>query len=266
MTPIRLLCLGLLGASVAGPALALSLTVPGLAVTEDFDSLATTTGTALPAGWEFSESGSGANNSYGAGNGSSSTGNTYSFGATGATDRALGSLRTSGVASSYGTVITNLTGATLTELAIEFVGEQWRLGATGRADRLDFAYSLDAASIVDGNWLEFDALDFVSPVTTGATGALDGNTVENRTPIAQTLTGFTLPPGSSLWIRWTDFDATGSDDGLAIDDFSVRGFAGEVRQVPDDLPVGPVAAALLVALAGGRTLRRRSGTCRANAG
>lgn len=257
MTPIRHLLLGLLGAAVAGPACALNLSVPGLAVTENFDSLGVATGTVLPAGWEFSENGSGANSSYGAGNGSSATGNTYSFGATGSTDRALGSLRTSGVASVFGTVITNLTTDTLTELAIEFFGEQWRLGATGRADRLDFAYSLDATSIVDGNWLEFDALDFVSPVTSGATGALDGNASENRTLVAQTLTGLTLPPGASLWIRWTDFDATGSDDGLAIDDFAVRGVAGDARQVPDDLPSGPVAAALLAALMGGRTLRRR---------
>src|SRR5947207_2136539 len=36
-----------------------------------------------------------------------------------------------------------------------------------------------------------------------------------------TITGLDIPNGGALWIRWTDFDVTGSDDGLAVDDFSL---------------------------------------------
>lgn len=252
MFPLRTFAAVLLTAIATGPAAALPLTVPGTPASENFDSLGLVSGSTLPAGWEFSESGSGANTTYGVGNGSSSTGNTYSFGATGATDRAFGSVRTSSLAAMYGTVITNQTPATLTELAIEFAGEQWRLGATGRVDRLDFAYSLDATSIITGNWLELDALDFIGPVTAGTTGALDGNLAENRTLVAHTLSGLTLAPGASLWIRWTDFDASSSDDGLAIDDFSVRGLAGVVSTVPDRLPDGVIVALVAALILVGR--------------
>jgi len=262
MISIRLLFLGLFAAAAAGPAAALNLALPGVAVGEDFNTLGTATASTMPAGWEFGESGSGANTTYGAGNGSSSTGNTYSFGATGSLDRALGSVRTSSLSSVFGTVITNQSAATLTELVIEYYGEQWRLGAIGRVDRLDFAYSLDATSIVTGNWLEFDALDFAGPVTAGTTGALDGNLPENRMLISDSLTGLSLAPGASLWIRWSDFDASGSDDGLAIDDFSVRGVAGVVATVPDTLPNGVIVAlvaALILGVRRGRLARAHGG-------
>lgn len=260
MFSLRVLLVGFLAATLIGPAAAINLTVPGVVAGEDFNSLGTATGSAMPAGWEFSESGAGANATYGAGNGSSSTGNTYSFGATGGTERALGSLRTTSLGSMFGSVITNLTSDLLTELTIEFMGEQWRLGATGRVDRLDFAYSLDATSIITGNWLELDALDFIGPVTAGATGALDGNLAENRTLVAHTLTGLALAPGASLWVRWSDFDASGSDDGLAIDDFSVRGTAGVVQAVPETMSTGLIGA-LLTALLFGRRRGRTADAC-----
>lgn len=252
MFPLHTLAAVLLAATAIGPASAITLTVPNVPETENFDSLGLVAGGTLPAGWEFSESGAGANTTYGVGNGSSSTGNTYSFGATGATDRALGSVRTSSLAAMYGTVITNQTAATLTELAIEYAGEQWRLGATGRVDRLDFAYSLDATSLITGNWLDFDALDFIAPVNAGTTGALDGNLAENRTVVTQTLSGLALAPGASLWIRWSDFDASSSDDGLAIDDFSIRGVAGVVATVPDGLPDGVIVALVAALILGVR--------------
>src|SRR5205085_5642312 len=33
--------------------------------------------------------------------------------------------------------------------------------------------------------------------------------------------GLAVPSGGTFWIRWNSFDVTGSDDGLAIDDFSL---------------------------------------------
>src|SRR5687767_41582 len=214
MLSIRIPFLGFLLVAAVIPTAAITINQFNVAHTEDFDGLAITTSNVLPAGWDFSETGSGANTTYGAGTGSSSTGNTYSFGATNASDRAFGSVRTSSVASALGTVITNQTGAMITDLAIQYAGEQWRLGATGRIDRFDFAYSFDATSLTTGTWFEFDPLDFVAPVTAGATGALDGNADENRLLLSNTITGLSLAQGSSLWLRWSDFEATGSDDGL----------------------------------------------------
>ena len=101
----------------------------------------------------------------------------------------------------------------------------YRLGSiiAGRvADRLDFQWSADAASINSGTWTDIDSLDFSSPVVTGlAVGALDGNAAANRTALAGSITGLTIPNGASFWIRWADLNITGSDDGLAVDDFSI---------------------------------------------
>ncbi|HYJ46096.1 MAG TPA: lamin tail domain-containing protein, partial [Pyrinomonadaceae bacterium] len=65
------------------------------------------------------------------------------------------------------------------------------------------------------------ALDFTTP-NTATTGAKDGNAAANRTTLTSTITGLSIAPGATLWIRWTDPDAAGSDDGLAVDDFSLK--------------------------------------------
>ena len=104
-------------------------------------------------------------------------------------------------------------------------GEQWRIGALAREDRLDFQYSTDATSLITGTWTNLDILDFVAPTTTGAIGPLDGNAAANRTAKSGSISGLTLAAGSSIWIRWTDFNPAGSDDGLAVDDFTLTASA-----------------------------------------
>jgi hypothetical protein len=157
----------------------------------------------------------------------------------------------------------NDTGAFITELAIAFTGEQWRLGALGREDRLDFGYSLDATSIGTGSWIDVDTLDFIAPVTAGVTGALDGNATENQQLVTYTIGGLSLASGTSLWLRWVDFDAAGSDDGLAIDNVSIRApqsvvpddGGGSAQPVPENLPTPVIAIAMAVLLS--LTLKRR---------
>ncbi len=187
---------------------------------ENFDSLANTgTSSTLPLEWVSSETGTNANTIYTAGTGSSNAGDTYSFGAAGSTERALGGLQSGSLIPSFGTSFTNNTGSPITSLTVSYTGEQWRLGTVGRADRLDFQYSLDAASLSTGTWVDVDTLDFSSPVTTGTVGALDGNA--NSTPVSATISGLNIPAGATFWFRWQDFNASGSDDGLAIDNFSI---------------------------------------------
>ena len=189
---------------------------------ENFDSLANTgTSSLLPEGWLISEAGTSAtaNGSYSAGTGSSNTGDTYSFGTTGSTERALGGLLSGTLTPTFGSSFTNSTTNPLTTLTVSYTGEQWRLGTAGRADRLDFQYSLDATSLTTGTWVDVDTLDFSSPVTTGSVGALDGNA--NSASLSSTISGLDIPVGSTFWFRWLDFNASGSDDGLAIDNFSL---------------------------------------------
>ncbi len=199
-----------------------SLTTLGSAYTQDFNTLASSgTSSTVPAGWAFSESGSNANTTYITGTGSGNAGDTYSYGATGNSDRAFGGLQSANLVPTIGASFTNNTGSTITSLAISYTGEQWRLGATGRTDRLDFQYSTNATSLTTGSWTDVDNLDFNAPNSTGTVGALDGNLAANRTAISFTITGLSIANGATFWIRWNDFDATGADDGLAVDDFSL---------------------------------------------
>ncbi|MBL1130020.1 MAG: ExeM/NucH family extracellular endonuclease [Chloroflexi bacterium] len=200
----------------------IDLTTSGAPYTQDFNSLANSgTSSTVPDGWYFAETGTNANTIYTAGTGSGNTGDTYSFGASGNSERAFGGLLSGSLVPTIGASFTNNTGATINEITITYIGEQWRLGATGRTDRLDFQLSADATSLTTGTWIDHNELDFNGPVSTGTVGALDGNAEANRTQISHTITELNIANGATFWIRWTDFNASGADDGLAIDDFSL---------------------------------------------
>lgn len=171
----------------------------------------------LLSGWFFSESP--ANTTYSSGNGSDNTGDTYNFGST--ADRALGGLQSGSLDPTIGFYVINNTGNPVTSILISYTGEQWRLGHLNRLDRLDFQYSLNATSLTTGNWADVNGLDFIAPVTTGSTGALNGNVAVNRTSISKLITGINIPNGTSFFFRWKDYDATQAEDGLGIDDFSI---------------------------------------------
>jgi VCBS repeat-containing protein len=206
---------------------AVTLSSLDVAYTQDFNTLANTgTSSALPVGWVFLETGTNANTTYTAGTGSGNAGDTYSFGAAGSTERALGTLLSGSLTPTVGAFFFNNTGATITSLDISYTGEEWRFGATGRADRLDFQYSTDATSLSTGTWADADTLDFTSPDTVGSVGARDGNSSSEQTTLSATLTGLNIAPGATFAIRWSDFNASGADDGLAVDNFSLTPHSG----------------------------------------
>jgi predicted extracellular nuclease len=199
-----------------------TVSLTGSAYNQDFNTLALSgTSNTVPSGWLFSETGTNANTLYNSGTGSSNTGDTYSFGAAGNTERAFGGLQSGSLNPTIGSGFTNNTGGTITSLAIAYTGEQWRLGATGRTDRIDFQYSLDATSLTTGSWTDVNSLDFSGPISAGTVGALNGNATANRTAISFTITGLSIPNGTTFYFRWLSVDVTGADDGLSVDDFSV---------------------------------------------
>ena len=117
------------------------MTALDTAYTQNFDTLAGTgASNALPAGWALEESGTSARNdgNYTAGTGSDNAGDVYAFGSAASTDRAFGTLLSGTLTPIVGASFTNNTGATITSLDISYTGEQWRFGAVGRADELDF--------------------------------------------------------------------------------------------------------------------------------
>jgi hypothetical protein len=256
--PVILLTVAAIGTTTAAAA-AISINTIGSANTEDFNTLASSpdngTSSSVPTGWYFSESGANANTTYRVGTGSNTTGDTYSFGASGSTERAFGTLLSGSLVPTIGAQFTNNTGSSISDLLIAYTGEQWRLGqnTTGRAaDRLDFQFSLNASSLTTGTWVDYDSLDFSSPVVAGTVGALNGNGAVNRTGLSFLISGLSIADGASFWIRWADSDlAPGAEDGLAVDDFSLT--ARGTTSVPE-----PGTLALLgLGLAGLAALRRR---------
>ena len=228
----------------------------------NFDTLASSgqVNTGGLAGWEFLELGVSGNNSYFATNGAENSGNTFSLGAVGSSDRALGGLthhNTGQLQPLIGVQLVNETGKTITGFTITYVGEQWRLGQTGRgADRMDFAYRLGGGALNAGAFADVDALDFVAPNTTGAQ-IRDGNLALNRATINGSVTGLNLGRGEVLTLRWSDFDvrsangAQAADDALGIDDFV---FTPTLAAVPE-----PATWAMMICGFGvaGAVLRRR---------
>jgi hypothetical protein len=203
-----------------------SLTTLGAASTQNFDTLSNTAGSTTNnltiTGWFMTETGGGArdNEQYAVDTGASTTGDTYSYGAAAATERALGALRSGTLIPNFGSCFTNNTGATISSLGVAFTGEEWRLGTAGRTDQLNFEYSTNATDLVTGTWTNVAALNFVTPDTVTA-GAKNGNAAADRTALSSTIPALSIANGATFWVRWTDIDATGADDGLAIDDFSL---------------------------------------------
>src|SRR5437763_234979 len=123
---------------------AVSLSAFGQPASENFDTLSNVAGslanTDLPPGWYITETGGGArdNDQYAVDTGGSSTGDTYSYGAAGSTERALGGLQSGSLVPIIGAKLTNNTGGAINSLDVSYTGEEWRLGTTTRTDQISF--------------------------------------------------------------------------------------------------------------------------------
>jgi DNA/RNA endonuclease G (NUC1) len=213
--------------ALGGGSGSVSLTTLGSPYNQNFDTLANsgTTNNLTINGWYLNESGTATanNGQYAAGTGSGNSGDVYSFGATSSTERAFGTLLSGTLTPSIGAQFTNNTGSIITSLDVAYTGEMWRAGVTNRnaADRLDFQLSTNATSLTTGTWVDYNNLDYNSSNINATAGALVGNNPGNQTAVSFSITGLNIPNGASVWIRWTDFDISSSDDGLAIDSFSL---------------------------------------------
>jgi uncharacterized protein len=159
---------------------------------------------------------------YTAGTGSSNTGSLYSFGSSNSPERALGSVASNSTGTIYyGSRFVNNTSNTISGLNISYTGEQWRNGGNTNPHTLDFQYQVGATSLTSGSWIDFNTLDFTTPIATASSSVLDGNAAANRTTLSSTLGGLTIAPGQEIWLRWEDPNDAGNDHGLGIDDFTI---------------------------------------------
>ena len=190
------------------------------------------------------------------GAGSATTGAFMSWGASGSTDRALGDLGASTLASDTPATpdagnlyialrLRNDTAYTLERFTLSYTGEQWHTGV-GPSETMAFGWSTTAGSVSDpsSSFNAVPALGWTAPVWTGVEGALDGNV--NRVVVGPvTVAGLAWMPGTDLWLRWTDPQASGvRDDGMGIDDLT---FVAEVPEPTSFVLSGlGIASVLLV--------------------
>lgn len=170
---------------------------------------------------------------------SSTTGGIYSYG-TNTEDRSLGSLASDNKTYRFGVAFINTTGQTVTNLAINFTAEQWRVGASAATNTLAFHYCITNGVLPlndTAEWRPVAALDTDSPLTTNthASGACYASA-----ELSAAITRYPVRSGEVLLLRWSDPDEAGGDHGLAIDDLAVGWAAGDLQ---DSVSVGRAGAA-----------------------
>ncbi len=197
------------------------ISIPNGAFTDsqDFSTLANTgTSSTVPTGWAFFETAANANALYTAGTGGSNAGDTYSFGLAANIERAFGGLQSGNLNPTVGVCYTNNTGNTINGLTVSYTGETWRVGAAARTDGMQFQYNQNTTAINGaGTWTSFNALDYFNPGQATGSGSMLHSAL-----ISSPITGLSIAPGATFCFRWNDFNASGSDDGLAVDDFSLN--------------------------------------------
>lgn len=252
--------LAMTAGSLAIPAFGqISLTPGNLNYSQDFDSLLTTTtaenwtdnaATASVndspnvvglAGWYVgsfvSASATEVNPGYTplirGGPGSSATGSFFSFGSTGSSDRALGTLPSDSITAAgagalrLGVRFVNDTGDYLSGFSFSYDGEEWRIGSsTAINNQFSVRYAVfspGAGNLTTDPYTTITAAFFNTPNDgNGTAAALDGNAPENRVAgLGDTVTGLSIAPGEELWLCWSDANSSGADHGMGIDNFTI---------------------------------------------
>jgi hypothetical protein len=165
------------------------------------------------------ETGANADGAYAADDGSNVAGDTYSYGSVMA-NRALGSVASLSLQTSFGAGFVNSTGSTITSLSVQYFGEEWRRG-TVADDSLAFSYAIGTDLITGAGFTLAPNLNFASP----RCGDPDSRTGPDIFGCAQlvssTVSNLNIPAGQMFALRFDHIDRPGRSDGLAVDDFSL---------------------------------------------
>lgn len=175
------------------------------------------------AGWEMIQrSGSSLNAVFSIGTGSSTAAGTYSVGNTN-NDRALGTQSAGTGIYAVGLIITNQTGKTLHTISGSFTAEQWRKGGSGNTNTWTGKIGTGVFNSINASLLSAaPSLNFTSIQSSTGAGSLNGNHPENQSIIQFNIGGLTWKNGEQLVLLWEDSDEGGSDDLMAIDDFTFK--------------------------------------------
>ncbi len=216
---------------------------------QDFNTLINTgtvtfTDNSTLANWYAKKSATGALSLL-TGTGSSNAGGLYSFGATNATDRALGTVGSGTPGNfAYGVLLKNTSGTIITDVKVTYTMEQWRNGGNTTAQPLTFYFQKSASAITDlqpnvnAAWTQVPGLTISSPVNTATAAALDGNVSANRVTVTGvSIPGLSLANNEYIMLKWDDPDNAGNDHGLSIDDVTITWTVTPVISSNADLSV-----------------------------
>lgn len=205
-------------------------------------------------------------------NGGSAAGGIYSYGATGSTERALGSLIVAVTNANFGFRFVNTSpDLVITSFNVQYVGEFWRRGGNTQnpTQELRFGYAIfdpGTGSIGDPfSYSGFTPLDY-RVTANGAATLTAGNEAPistqgfNETIVLDPEVEEPVRPGQELWIRWEDRNDTGNDHGLAIDNLQVTFTLAPAAVVPEPsaLPLALFGAITTATAARWRRGRRRA--------
>jgi hypothetical protein len=160
----------------------------------------------IPEGWIATSTGVAAYN--GRGPGTSVNGGYWGYGITEDDEWSLGALRSTATGNiTYTLSLTNNTGFTIHEIELAWDYEQWRYA--GNTSGLNCT----GLGALAGNG-SLNNSDF----TGAATGT---NGIVSVTPVSIVLSGLNIVNGAGFGISWVTTDITGSDNGVALDNFSI---------------------------------------------
>lgn len=232
-----MMALALLACAGAAPA---AIVYTGTTYTENFDSLpgvtvapapfSATIGLQFPlnahgvAEWQVAKIAGTGTTAMGllASEGSSNSGGIHSLGAVGSGERALGLLASGTNVPGMGVEITNGTAFVVTDATITFNREVWRT-STSTLNRMLFSFGTSGGTITSTNFLTDATMtlnpsgDLVGLPFVATNGAIPVDSLA----VVVNLTGLSIAPGSSLFLRWTDFNDVGNDSSIGIDDFTL---------------------------------------------
>lgn len=194
-------------------------------LTENFDSMGTSSTATLPSSWKMTAAGAGTTAGYStaantnavsqaASSGTPSSGGRYNWGnGTNTTDRAPGFM-TSGSYNSPNAIVvaySNNTGSTITSVSISFTYERYRVNTA--------AASVAFLSSTNGSaWTAQTAGDSGAfPTNTSSYTFTGGTTVAK----AVTLNGLNIASGSQVYFKWNFSTTGGNSQGLGLDDVSL---------------------------------------------
>src|SRR5205814_4585286 len=144
------------------------------------------------------------------------------YGASGSSERALGSLASGANISKIGVTLVNNTASTISSFTVTFDGEIWHRGDQATTvNKLAFDYEIGTGAALGdaGVYTPVPQLNVNVPSTaTGTNTAVDGNAAANRTAgVTYTFSGVSWGAGQNLVLRWSDANEGGNDDGLSVD-------------------------------------------------